>query len=237
MPGGSRVDETGALVLRPTPGGWCCRPARCIFAGRWRCCSPLTSATPTRSSRVHDGERVVGEWRCRTERQRTADEYFVWLQQLMEHRRHRRRRIDSVVVSSVVPQVAVQPAGARRPLFQHPRQGGRRARRQAAGSRPRVDPAAAGRRRPAGQHRRRARPLRRRPHRRRLRHRHHLRRRRRRRRLRRRRHRAGGQPVAEGAARRGGGAALHRRDQARASSSGPTPSPACSRGSTGATSA
>ena len=40
---------------------------------------------------LHDGERVVAEWRCRTERQRTADEYFVWLQQLMEHERDRRR--------------------------------------------------------------------------------------------------------------------------------------------------
>ena len=34
---------------------------------------------------LHDGERVVAEWRCRTERQRTADEYFVWLEQLMDH--------------------------------------------------------------------------------------------------------------------------------------------------------
>ena len=41
--------------------------------------------------------------------------------------------IDSVVISSVVPQVRLQPAGARRPLLPHPRQGGRQARRQAAG--------------------------------------------------------------------------------------------------------
>ena len=26
---------------------------------------------------LHDGSQVVAEWRCRTERQRTADEYFV----------------------------------------------------------------------------------------------------------------------------------------------------------------
>src|SRR5690606_815648 len=53
---------------------------------------------------LHDGRRVVGEWRCSTERQRTADEYFVWLRQLMEFAGidwH----VDSVVVSSVVPQV------------------------------------------------------------------------------------------------------------------------------------
>ena len=53
---------------------------------------------------VHDGERVVGEWRCRTERQRTADEYFVWLQQLMQHNGIT-EEVRSVVVSSVVPQV------------------------------------------------------------------------------------------------------------------------------------
>ncbi len=53
---------------------------------------------------AHDGERLVGEWRCRTERQRTADEYYVWLSQLMEHS-GLRPAFTSVIVSSVVPQV------------------------------------------------------------------------------------------------------------------------------------
>jgi len=53
---------------------------------------------------MHDGERVVAEWRCRTERQRTADEYFVWLKQLMDHA-GLHPRVRSVVISSVVPQV------------------------------------------------------------------------------------------------------------------------------------
>jgi type III pantothenate kinase len=53
---------------------------------------------------VHDGTRTVAEWRCRTERQRTADEYFVWLQQLMEHA-GLPQDVRSVVISSVVPQV------------------------------------------------------------------------------------------------------------------------------------
>ena len=53
---------------------------------------------------LHDGKRVVTEWRCRTERQRTADEYFVWLEQLMDHAGIR-GDIRSVVISSVVPQV------------------------------------------------------------------------------------------------------------------------------------
>jgi type III pantothenate kinase len=53
---------------------------------------------------LHDGTRVVAEWRCRTERQRTADEYYVWLYQLMELN-DLTPSIRSVVISSVVPQV------------------------------------------------------------------------------------------------------------------------------------
>jgi type III pantothenate kinase len=53
---------------------------------------------------LHDGEAIVGEWRCRTERQRTADEYFAWLQQLMEFA-GLKPDVRSVVISSVVPQV------------------------------------------------------------------------------------------------------------------------------------
>ncbi|PZQ48547.1 MAG: type III pantothenate kinase [Rhodovulum sulfidophilum] len=53
---------------------------------------------------LHDGAAVVAEWRCSTDRQRTADEYFVWLRQLFDH-----HALDpvvrSVVISSVVPQV------------------------------------------------------------------------------------------------------------------------------------
>lgn len=53
---------------------------------------------------LHNGESVVAEWRCRTERQRTADEYYVWLHQLMDLNGIE-PRIRSVVISSVVPQV------------------------------------------------------------------------------------------------------------------------------------
>ena len=53
---------------------------------------------------VHDGTRFLGEWRCATDPQRTADEYHVWLSTLMQL-----QRIDApitdVIVSSVVPQV------------------------------------------------------------------------------------------------------------------------------------
>jgi type III pantothenate kinase len=53
---------------------------------------------------LHDGTDIVAEWRCRTERARTADEYFVWLQQLMANL-GLKPQVRSVVISSVVPQV------------------------------------------------------------------------------------------------------------------------------------
>ncbi len=53
---------------------------------------------------LHDGESFVAEWRCRTAHRRTADEYFVWLQQLMTHSGVT-APVKSVVISSVVPQV------------------------------------------------------------------------------------------------------------------------------------
>jgi len=53
---------------------------------------------------LHDGTEIVAEWRCRTERARTADEYFVWLQQLMANL-GLKPQVRSVVISSVVPQV------------------------------------------------------------------------------------------------------------------------------------
>ena len=53
---------------------------------------------------LHDGSAVVAEWRCRTEGQRTADEYYVWLKQLMDYQGVA-GEIRSVIVSSVVPQV------------------------------------------------------------------------------------------------------------------------------------
>ncbi len=34
---------------------------------------------------LHDGKDFVADWRCNTESVRTADQYFVWLRQLMQH--------------------------------------------------------------------------------------------------------------------------------------------------------
>jgi len=53
---------------------------------------------------IHDGKGFVENWRCATEHQRTADEYYVWLRTLMQLK-NIDVKITDVVVSSVVPQV------------------------------------------------------------------------------------------------------------------------------------
>jgi len=49
--------------------------------------------------------RARGQWRCNTEAVRTADQYFVWLSQLMEHAGLAVADIGEVVVSNVAPAV------------------------------------------------------------------------------------------------------------------------------------
>ncbi len=53
---------------------------------------------------IHNGKDFVADWRCATEHQRTADEYYVWLNTLMKLQGIH-VEIDEVIVSSVVPQV------------------------------------------------------------------------------------------------------------------------------------
>lgn len=53
---------------------------------------------------VHDGKTFLAEWRCETVHQRTADEYYTWLSQLMQLTGIT-DKIDRVIVSSVVPRV------------------------------------------------------------------------------------------------------------------------------------
>ncbi len=53
---------------------------------------------------VHDGTETLGEWRCLTTHGRTADEYYVWLSQLMRDH-DLTKEIADVIISSVVPQV------------------------------------------------------------------------------------------------------------------------------------
>lgn len=54
---------------------------------------------------LHDGQTFLAQWRCATQHQRTADEYFVWLSALMEHGGMDPAAVTDVVVSSVVPRV------------------------------------------------------------------------------------------------------------------------------------
>ena len=52
---------------------------------------------------LHDGAEFIWEWRCSTESTRTADQYFVWLRQLMQHRNLGDAVIDEVVISNTAP--------------------------------------------------------------------------------------------------------------------------------------
>jgi type III pantothenate kinase len=53
---------------------------------------------------VHDGRDWVAQWRSATESTRTADEYGVWLSQLLTMQSLTFADIDAVIISSVVPQ-------------------------------------------------------------------------------------------------------------------------------------
>jgi len=53
---------------------------------------------------VHDGKDWIAEWRSATESTRTADEYAVWLIQLLALEGLTLSRFDGCIISSVVPQ-------------------------------------------------------------------------------------------------------------------------------------
>ena len=53
---------------------------------------------------VHDGERWTAQWRAGTDSTRTADEYAVWLSQLLGMAGLALGAFDGCIVSSVVPQ-------------------------------------------------------------------------------------------------------------------------------------
>lgn len=52
---------------------------------------------------VHDGKEVRAQFRAATKDNRTADEYFVWLAQLMQLEGIEPREISAAIISSVVP--------------------------------------------------------------------------------------------------------------------------------------
>ncbi len=53
---------------------------------------------------VHDGESWIAQWRTATAASRTADEYAVWLTQLLSMRGLDLKALDGCIISSVVPQ-------------------------------------------------------------------------------------------------------------------------------------
>ena len=53
---------------------------------------------------VHDGGEWIAQWRTATEASRTADEYAVWLTQLLAMRGLTLGDLDGCIISSVVPQ-------------------------------------------------------------------------------------------------------------------------------------
>ncbi|HEY3813964.1 MAG TPA: type III pantothenate kinase [Caulobacteraceae bacterium] len=53
---------------------------------------------------VHDGADWIAQWRTATESTRTADEYAVWLSQLLQLGGLKFTHIDACIISSVVPQ-------------------------------------------------------------------------------------------------------------------------------------
>ena len=53
---------------------------------------------------LHDGTRWIAQWRTATDPARTADEYAVWLHQLLSMQQMKLADIDGCIVSSVVPQ-------------------------------------------------------------------------------------------------------------------------------------
>ena len=53
---------------------------------------------------VHDGADWIAQWRTATESSRTADEYAVWLSQLLAMHGLAISQLDGCIISSVVPQ-------------------------------------------------------------------------------------------------------------------------------------
>ena len=51
-----------------------------------------------------EGDRMVGDWRLKTDPGRTADQYVVWLHQLMQMAGMSLGQIDGAIIATVVPQ-------------------------------------------------------------------------------------------------------------------------------------
>ena len=170
-----------------------------------------------------EGGEIKTRWRIATDPRRTADEYAVWLHQLLELEGFGRDDVDAGDHRHGRAARAAQSGSAQREIFRR-RAAGRRAGRGRMADRARRRGAAKCRRRPGAQRHRRPRQAPGRPDRHRFRHRDDLRRGRFLGRLQGRDHRAGHQPQPRRAGRRRGQAAAHRHRRAartKASSDGP----------------
>ncbi|HEY7900846.1 MAG TPA: type III pantothenate kinase [Caulobacteraceae bacterium] len=67
---------------------------------------------------IHDGERWLAQWRAGTDPMRTADEYAVWLTQLLSLAGLAMKDLDACIVSSVVPQSLFSLRNLARRYFQ-----------------------------------------------------------------------------------------------------------------------
>jgi len=53
---------------------------------------------------VHDGSAFIAQWRTSTDAARTADEYAVWLNQLLGLQTLKLSDLDACIIATVVPQ-------------------------------------------------------------------------------------------------------------------------------------
>ena len=53
---------------------------------------------------VFDGDNCIGKWRTSTNANRTADEYAVWLTQLLALKSLGLSNINSIIIANVVPE-------------------------------------------------------------------------------------------------------------------------------------
>ena len=103
-----------------------------------------------------DGGEIKARWRIATDPRRTADEYAVWLHQLLELEGYSKADVDGVIIGTVVPRALHNLEVLREQIFRC-RTADRRAGQGRVADRARRRRAAERRRRPRAQRDRRAR--------------------------------------------------------------------------------
>ena len=62
---------------------------------------------------TYEGKKLLRHWRISTDRQKTGDEYGMLINDLFRFQGIRMADIDAIIISSVVPPLAVSPAAKR----------------------------------------------------------------------------------------------------------------------------